>query len=244
MISQLTNLLLIFLLGSPQSLPSKKSPAFDPKAYPPNKFKITRKDYPLGDITVRITQVRNEGYTMPPDTCRAWLEVKRGDQLLKRLYYANIEPVGGDYGIFVPKQQPSADYFVAVKDGDYDGRLFLVGKDGEVANLIGGSYFITADRKFLVSEYSSDLHAIVVYDLGENRKVLESRDIPEIDTWYRDDAGYFFTEYGKPGHADRLDLVNGTLTKIRVTHADITNAHKVRDDFDTAKKQDCSSQPQ
>jgi hypothetical protein len=244
MINKLAVLLAISLLSDAQLPPLKKSPAFDPKAYPPNKFKISRKDYPLGEITVRVTQVRNEGYTMDPDTCRAWLEVKRGDQLVKRLYYANIEPVGGNYGIFVPNQQPSPDYFVAVKDGDYDGRLFVVSKDGQLADVLGGSYFLTADHKFLVSEYSSDLHAIVVFDVGENRKVLESRNIPEIDTWYQDDDGYFFTEYGKPGHADRLDLVNGKLTKIRVTHAEITKAHKVRDDFDTAKKQDCSSQPQ
>jgi hypothetical protein len=121
-----------------------------------------------------------------------------------------------------PRTAASADFFVAVKDGDYDGRLFVVSKDGEVADLIGGSYFITADHEFLVSEYSSDLHAIVVFDLGENRKVLESRNIAEIDTWYRDDAGYFFTEYGKPGHADRLDFASGRLNKIRVTHANIT----------------------
>src|SRR5215469_16395218 len=87
-----------------------------------------------------------------------------------------------------PRTAASADFFVAVKDGDYDGRLFVVSKDGEVADLIGGSYFITADHEFLVSEYSSDLHAIVVFDLGENRKVLESRNIAEIDTWCRDDA--------------------------------------------------------
>jgi len=93
MISRLAFLLAICVLASPQTPLSKKSPAFDPKAYPPNKFKISRKDYPLGEIIVRVTQVRNEGYTMEPDTCRAWLEVKRGDQLLKRLYYANIEAV-------------------------------------------------------------------------------------------------------------------------------------------------------
>src|ERR1700756_3514105 len=97
MINKLAVLLAICLLEAPQSLPSKKNPAFDPKAYPPNKFKISRKDYSLGEITVRITQVKNQGYTMDPDTCRAWLEVKRGDQLVKRQYYANIDPVGGSY---------------------------------------------------------------------------------------------------------------------------------------------------
>jgi hypothetical protein len=54
----------------------------------------------------------------------------KGGQLLKRFYYRDINPGGSSFGLFLPKQQPSSDDFVAVKEGDYDGRLLLVDKDG------------------------------------------------------------------------------------------------------------------
>jgi hypothetical protein len=50
-----------------------------------------------------------------------------------------------------------------------------------------------------VSEYSSDFYALVVFDLKENKKVLEAQNLPEIGSWYKDDSGYFFMEYGNAG---------------------------------------------
>jgi hypothetical protein len=41
---------------------------------------------------------------------------------------------------------------VAVKEGDYDGRQLLVDKDGSTHDLLGGVFFLTEDRRFLVSE--------------------------------------------------------------------------------------------
>ena len=48
----------------------------------------------------------------------------------------DIEPVGFSYGLFVPKRQPVPSYFVALKEGDYDGRLLLP----------GGFYFVTRGK--------------------------------------------------------------------------------------------------
>jgi hypothetical protein len=89
--------------------------------YPSGKFKVTQKDFTHGTVNIRVIQVKNLGYTMEPDTCRAWLEVRRGDQLLKRFYYSDFWPVGGSFGLFLPKQQPSSDYFVAVRKGTTTG---------------------------------------------------------------------------------------------------------------------------
>jgi hypothetical protein len=218
---------------------------FRPADYPTAKFQVTRKDFPHGDVTIRVIEVNNLGYTMAPDQCRAWLEVRKGSALLKQFYYADIMPVGNSFGIFVPKLQASDDYFAAVKAGDYDGRLLLVGKDGTTHDLPGGDFFLTEDRRFLVSEYMSDLYAIAIFDLKQGRKVFEARNLPEIGSWYRDDSGYFFMEHGKPGHAERLDVVSNRLIKIRVTPDDIAKAHKVRYDFTLSNKtKDCTAEPQ
>jgi hypothetical protein len=244
MISNLAVFLLLLLPCIAQQKSTPKVIAFNPADYPIGKFQITRKEFSYGEVMVRVIQVKNLGYTMEPDMCRAWLEVKKGERLLKRFYYPDINPVGGGFGIFLPKQQPMDDYFAAVKDGDYNGRLLLVRKDGETQDLPGGFFFLTADRRFLVSEYNSDLYAVTVFDLKENRKVLESSNLPEIGSWYEDESGYFFMEYGKPGHAERLDLEHGKFLKIHVTPADISKSHKVRYDFDLRKKRDCTSEPQ
>ncbi|HST11300.1 MAG TPA: hypothetical protein VLL05_13065 [Terriglobales bacterium] len=241
---ELAFLFLLALASFAQSNSPPKVVAFHAAEYPTGKFQISRRELPLGEVTVRVIQVKNLGYTMLPDTCRAWLEVRKGERLPKRFYYADIEPVGFSFGIFLPKRQPTEDYFVAVKEGDYDGRLLLVRKDGETQDLPGGFFFVTSDRRFLVSEYSSDLYALAVFDLKENRKVLESRDLPEIGSWYQDDSGYFFMEYGKPGQAERLDLEKGQLTKMHVKPADLSRAHKVHYDFDPRNTRDCTSEPQ
>jgi hypothetical protein len=226
--------------------PSKTVKLFVAKEYPAGKFHVTKNDYALGDITVRVIDVKNLGYVNPPLQCRAWVEVFKGNQLLKRFYYDDIEPVGFSFGAFVPQQQTVPDYFMVVKEGDYDGRLLLIDKDGGVVDLPGGFYFVTADRKYVISEYASDDSepALTVFDVVNHRIVLQPKDAPEIGSWYRDDSGYFFTEYGKSGHAQRLDLENHRLVKISVGANDRKNATKVQYDFDPRKKQDCTSAQQ
>jgi hypothetical protein len=226
--------------------PSKAVKPFVAKEYPAGKFQVTKNDYTVtknGDITVRVIDVKNLGYVSPPLQCRAWVEVLKGNQLIKRFYYDDIEPVGFSFGAFVPRQQTAPDYFMVVKEGDYDGRLLLIDKDGGVVDLPGGFYFVTADGKYVISEYASDDNepAFTVFDLVNHHIVLQPKDTPEIGSWYRDDSGYFFIEYEKPGHAQRLDLENHRLVKISVSENDRKNATKVRYDFDPRKKQDCTS---
>jgi hypothetical protein len=60
--------------------------------YPSGKFKVTQKDFTHGTVNIRVIQVKNLGYTMEPDICRAWLEVRKGNQLLKRFYNATLTP--------------------------------------------------------------------------------------------------------------------------------------------------------
>ena len=218
---------------------------------------ISRKEFSHGDVTVRVTQVKNAGYKLLPYTCRAWFEVRKDNRLIKRQYYDDIDPSGFSYGIFVPKQQPIEDYFVAVKEGDYDGRLLLVSRDGALSNLPGGFYFLTDDKRFLLEEYASDDSSLVVVDVSMHKMVIDARDdssIPEVLNWYRDTVGYFFTEPDpaskawppteKRGHVYRLDLRNLKVTKIGGEPRMFANAHKVSYDFDPRKKRDCSSEPQ
>lgn len=247
----------LLTLGSlAQQTPTTKVVPFRPADYAAGKFQITRKDFPHGDVTIRVIEVKNLGYQTEPHTCRAWLQVERGNQLLKQLYYDDIDAVGFSYGIFVPKHQPSAEYFTAVKEGDYDGRLLLVSKDGTLADLPGGFYFLSEDKKYVIGEYAQDESTLMVVDLAQSSVIIDGRtmtNVPEIFQWYEDDAGYFFTETDvskswpapeKKGHAYRLDLEKRKITRINMPTAALAGAHKVPYDFDPRKLKDCTAEPQ
>ena len=212
--------------------------------YPAEKFRVSKNDYPMGAATVRVIDVKNIGDGEHKDTphfCSAWVEVLKGEQLVKRLYYEDIEPVGFSFGAFVPQQQLAPEYFTVVKEGDYDGRLLLIEKDGSVVNLPGGFYFVTSDQKFLISEYAADVSEWTVFDLANHRILLQAKNLPDIDSWYRDKSGYFFVEAGRPEHAQRLDLENGQFVKFGLSANSLKTATKVRYDFDPRKKEDCTS---
>ncbi len=251
-------LFLVFLFaGGSQTTPPEKTSGFDPKMYTASEYQVSQKDYVHGGITVRVIQVRTRDHIKEPHYCRAWLEVRKGDSLVKQLYYDEIDPAGFSYGIFVPNEQPLPEYFVAVKEGDYDGRLLLVAKDGQFTNLPGGFYFVTTDKRFLVGDYASDDNALIVVDIAKRQIVIDGRKdrkIPEDMNWYRDRAGYFFTvpdesskkwpPREKTGRVYRLDLVHRTVVGTPMTASQLASAHKVSYDFDPRQKADCVSTPQ
>jgi hypothetical protein len=241
----------------------ERSAAEEPQAfalsdYPPKIFQVTQANFPNGDVSVRVIQARKRipgGST--PFVCRAWLETRRGDQLLQRVYFEDIDAAGFSYGIFVPKRQPLPDYFIAVKEGDYNGRLLLVAKDGNVTNLPGGFYFVTRDRRFLIGEHAEDGSYLVVIDVAQRQVVLDAemlRDIPKVANWYRDEDGYFFTGTDESdqgfrpremrGFIYRLDLKTHKVARTSVTQKKLAIARKIKYDFDPRKKQDCTSAPQ
>lgn len=246
-------LLLLVLGACCEHVTAQKVRAFDPKAYPSETFQVTEGRFALGDVTVRIVQAKKTTYdSSPPSACRAWFEVRKEGHLLKRLYYDDIEALGGWYGIFVPKRQPLPDYFVAVKRGDYDGRLLLVARDGSLADLPGGDFFLTADKRFIVGEHEMDTDVLVVADLAQRQIVIDgekSREIPQVAAWYQDALGYFYTEgddwypEGMPqerkGYVFRLDLVRHRVVKARMSAASLAASHKVA--YESVSKEDCST---
>jgi len=225
---------------------------FDETKYPASHFKVTQRNFPFGDLSIKVaqTKVRNTSEGSNPSYCRAWVEVSRAGNTLKQLYYPDFEPVGSSYGIFVPKKQPFENYFVLLKLGDYDGRLLIVNKDGTVRDLDGGFYFVTRDRRYLISEWSSDDVNLLVFDSTLDRVVLNTRKLPYIQQWYQDSKGYFFTEsewdngpvpHAKPRVAYRLDLVQYKVVKFAVAEEDLKAARPVAYEFDPRNLEDCTT---
>lgn len=229
-----SSLLVISLLIGSQVASSQRSQRFDPKSSPAKSSHVSRHDYPIGNFTVRIIQV-----VAAEDACRARLEVREGGSVLRQVYFKDIDAVGSYYGIFLPDHQPFDDSFVALKFGDYDGRLLLVGNDGSLTNLPGGDFFLTPDKRYLIGSHDSDYESPFVIDVARRRIVIDGakEKLPGVGDWYVDRAGYFFTEDDESDELRnpdettvtvyRLDLKGMKFTRTVMTKARLKTISKV-----------------
>ncbi|MFC1584488.1 hypothetical protein ACFL5V_02955 [Fibrobacterota bacterium] len=219
---------------------------FNPKDYPRNLFEIHEQTYPHGDVTIRITHVRRKDPSSAGGNsfylCRAWLSIEKQGVTVKEFNYPDIAPVEGEYGLFVPQQQPSKEFFLVVKVGDYDGLLKLIDRQGNVTNLPGGYYFLAGDS-ILFSEYHSDLPGLAAFDLRHRQLLFKRFHIPHILQWYKAGGTYFYTEpiqplrkagssTRKPGVIHVYDFDSNKLKQ--KTHVSEWQAHpqKINYDFD------------
>jgi len=225
---------------------------FAARDYPAAKYQVTQSSHALGDVTIRVVHAKKRKPDgSAPSYCRAWVEVSKDKKLLRRIHYSDFEPVGFSYGVFVPSKQPSADYFVLVKEGDYDGHLLLVDREGKVTDLLGGFYFLTTDKRFLVSEYSSDSSGLAVFDMQAHRLLFQSTDVPYVQEWYKERSGYFFTEsvwsngesvpHEGRDAIYRLDLRARKFVKSSIDPKVFQSATRIAFDFDPRQSEDCTS---
>jgi hypothetical protein len=182
------------------------------------------------------------------------LEVRKDNTVVRQAYFDDIDPVGSSFGIFLPKHQPLEDYFVALKDGDYDGRLLLVGKDGSLTDLPGGSFFLTPDKRYLIGEHASDYASLIVFDVTQRRTVIDGakEKLPGVGDWYLDNAGSFFTEDDETGQPQdtsqktvaiyRLDLKRLKVARDVKTKARLESIQKI-DYYPWQNSADCTSVP-
>ncbi|MGA3346761.1 MAG: hypothetical protein ABSC76_18045 [Terracidiphilus sp.] len=235
-------LLLIPLLIVPQIASGQQSRRFNPNSYPAKSFRVTQHDYPLGDFTIRIINVRKpfKPDAPPPMYCRAWLQVRSGDTMLRQAYFDDIEPVGYYFGIFVPKHQPLEDYFLALKEGDYDGRLLLVGKDGSLTDIPGGTFSLTPDKRYLIGAHDSDYASMFVFDLRIRKLVIdgEKEKLPAVADLYLDRVGYYFTEDDETGQSPDPSQKTVQIARLDLKHLKVTEDVKTKAQLESDRKMD------
>jgi hypothetical protein len=239
--------ILVSILGLLLPLTSDGAEQYKPfiaSQYSPKEFKISQGEFPNGNALIRIIEAKtiSEKYVKSPHACRAWLEVTKAKQTLFRKYYDDIDAVGFSYGLFVPKVQPPPPFFAVVKNGDYDGRLFLVDKDGKVFDLIGGFYFISENKRYLFSSYASDISGLAVFDLQRGHVVFSSDKLPEDQyQWYIKKGAYFFTASEWYGHGIGYfyDFKSHKIIEKEMTSAELAASKPVAFDFDPKECEDC-----
>jgi hypothetical protein len=223
--------------------------------YDAKKFKVTRKQFTHGQTSIEVIQaVKIARDQSPPWGCRAWLLVAVAGRPVFQRYFDDIEAVGDTSGLFVPSTQLPAPFFAVLKIGDYNGRLFLIRDDGRVFDIPGGSYFLSPDRRRLLSDYHSDESRIVVFDLKTSEPVFESKELPSIHNWYELNGTYAFTEsewrkqdqgsaHEKEGVLYHYDAVTGGIVRDTGAAADLKAARPLKYTFDPHDSPSCTTAP-
>ena len=224
--------------------------------YDPKQFRITTRDIQHGQALIRMVQLRKIGrQKTAPRVCRAWLMVDVAGKPVFERYFADIDPVGASFGLFLPGRQVPKPYFAIVKLGDYDGRLFLIHEDGRVIDLEGGFYIVSQDKQFIFSQHASDVDRVVVFDVAAGATHFVARDLPHIHEWFLIDGNYVFTEAewdsddkagprAKEGVLYRFDLEDREVEELDVEADDMRGARKVAYTFDPRQHRDCTSPPE
>ena len=136
-------LITIVISDDAQSSSDDKFQPFVQKDYNPKEFQVSQSEFHNGNASIRIIQAKkiSSNYKEPPYLCRVWIEIRKAKQIVFKKYFDDIDASAFSYGLFIPNVQPPAPYFAIVKNGDYDGHLFLIDEDGKVDDLMGGFYF-------------------------------------------------------------------------------------------------------
>jgi hypothetical protein len=184
---------------------------FNSSDYSSDKYQVKLKTIPFSKFKIQIRQVKGK-VEIPSDFyCRAWLTVTQENKILFQRYFKSIEPVGGCSGLFIPDTQPLKDFFLISKFGDYDGTIIIIDTMGNVTEKMGGDFYISKDKRYLFSNYSSDAAGLTVYDLNKRNIIYSSTsDTTEsfLGAWYCKKGKYFARAY------DNNEADEGQIIKI------------------------------
>lgn len=176
------------------------------------------KEYDFHNLAIQIIQFKPTK-TFYYFNCKSRIRIIENNQIKNEINYNEIEAVGGAHGVLAPEKQPSNQVFVLSKFGDYNGQIIVINKDGKVLTFNGGSYFITKNKKYLVSNWDSDLSGISIYNLETNKLVFEEELEEYLSDWYFHNNKYFCTvsnDIENTSKIYQLDLKNLTLLKSKL----------------------------
>lgn len=221
----------------------QKQVPFKKGDYPISKFTVTTAASNFGQVKIIITMVSPK-VSLNRFSCRSWLTIQKSDKVLKQKFY-EIEPVGGCSGLFFPSTQPLDNFFIISKFGDYEGETLLVDKTGKLIILTGGSFSISADKKYLLSVWDSDLSGITIYDFTSGKTIL-SKEIEgdkQYGEFYFQDGKYYIS-YFEDNTVGQIDFQNKKVIVLKKQAGFLkkTSKLKIYNDVQTLPKCNCGRQ--
>lgn len=217
---------------------------FNNTDFPADKFDVKKEQRILGTVSVDIIHAKpkNQGNSKQFD-CRVWLIVKDNHKLVKELAH-DIESVGGCSGLFFPENQPSKDFVIISKFGDYDGRLYLVNRKGQLKDYIGGTFYVSNDKRYLFTNYDSDQAGVSIIDLT-TQEVMFSGELKQyLANWYFQNGQYFAIVSADVTINGETELLHFDLTtrsfKTKRTKEKIESSYQLKAYNNVQNVPDCS----
>lgn len=242
-----------FLVSIQQIVLAAPQKPFTPTDFPDSVSKIYLHTMLNGKVGIEAIQLKrlNEKHDNPRYG-RAWVSMTKDGKRTQCNYFADINPLGGAYGLFFPNQNMPANYRCIVKLGDYDGRLMLINDQGKYWNLPGGSFFLSKDKQYLFSTHECDAPSgIAVFDLKSGTPIFETNEkakvaSPIVDKWYFNGTNYFFTTKEADGSTPKgdkraifvFDTKGRKLDKQEISATELATATAVSYDFDSISESD------
>lgn len=183
------------------------------------EYEIQSQTFCLDTITIEIVQVFRKEIDYSKFYCRAFIQTSVKNNAIDELYYDNIEAVGSSYGICFSEDQLIENYIVGSKYGVYSGNIILIGSKGKIIKELGGNYFISNDRRYLISDWHSDLSGITVFDLCKDEIAFSSEFPIYLSGWYEYDSKYFSAEWNEKETENiyKFSLSDFSLSKTKLS---------------------------
>ncbi len=137
-------------------------------------LKTTEAHYRLGKFEIVIIQHKRnwtarDNMVARPLHCSASVEIRKKGRTIDKLDF-DILPMGGYYGLFLPKSQESPRHFILVKLGDYDPKVIVITDKGRRFILGGSAYRVLLGRYLIAQgDLASDGPYFTIFDLLKNR---------------------------------------------------------------------------
>ena len=206
----------------------------------------------LDQLKVVIRQIKPNaiGRSFRKDTgdfyafaCLAWIDISVRGKMISH-QYRPCDPVGGGYGVYLPKKQPSPNYIALVVLNDYDGRLLLIDKHGHVSDYAGGEYWVTRDGRYLFSVYYTDGDGLEIIDLKSDRsiffQVFETDASP--DKWFEHNGSYSFTKENEPDSLYTFSFKMKRFVARKMDAELVARSRPIEYDFVPPERVDCGCQ--
>lgn len=212
---------------------TQKPISYKKSDYPSSRFLIKNDTSLFGQVQIITIMTSPKGNSTYSFLCRSWLIIKKNDKVLKQKYY-DIEPVGGCSGLYISNTQPLKNLFIASKFGDYEGQTLLIDTTGKITELSGGSFSISQDGNYLFTIWDSDLSGITIYDLKNNKIILEKESAGEerFYEFYFQEGKYYISldeeSKSKTTVVGHVDLATKKIFLLKKPYGFLKKANKLK----------------
>ena len=192
-------------------------------------FNIEIQTFDLDSVIVEIAQIVRKKFDGDNFNCKAIIQTRTKNRKIDELYFDNIEPVGSSYGICFTKNQTNKKYIIGSKYGDYEGLVIIINSNGKILRKSGGNYFVSEDKKYLVSDWYSDLTGITIFDLEKNM-IVYSKELPvSLSKWFENKGKYYAAQWSENKEIDTIYTFDLTSFSLSRTNLSLSKLHQFQE---------------